>query len=178
MLTTGCGPSPEEVAGTVLGIAPFAYFVTLYLLSVLVRAWARASMCEPLEWTDWKTPWRIFGLSFVCFLGWFEADPSLLPWGLWLVTGVCAAAGCLLARVAVAIGSPRLIPWSAVAVLAVVAASSAAVFVLDNEASQALADGIEAVLWVGGRWLGPALVIAVILEAAIRLRRSANRAAA
>ncbi|MFO7563180.1 MAG: hypothetical protein R6X02_11095 [Enhygromyxa sp.] len=161
----GCGPAPEEIAGSVLSVLPVAYVVCLLLVIGLARRWAPR---VPEADIDWLRPWQAVGVSALCLLGVVAAEPGIVALAAWTVTGLLAGCACLLARIGIALRAPELIRWSAAGAALVVALVHALVFVLEPAAGRAITDAGSAVFWFVGRWLGPVVAVVLVCEAAIR----------
>jgi len=161
----GCGPAPEEIAGSVLSVLPIAYVVCLLLVIGLARRWAPR---VPAADIDWLRPWQAVGVSVLCLLGVVAAEPEIVALAAWTVTGLLAGCACLLARIGVALRARELIRWSAAPAALVMALVHGLVFVLEPAVGRAITDASSAAFWLGGRWLGPIVAVALICEAAIR----------
>lgn len=163
-VTAGCGPASQEIAGSVLAVIPLAHIVCLMLVIGLARRWASR---VPEADVDWLRPWQAVGASALGLLGLVAAEPGIVALAAWTVTGTLAGCTCLLVRLGIALRTRELIRWAAAGALLVVAIAHALVFVLDPGIGRAITDGSSALFWLGGRWLGPVVVVALFFEAAI-----------
>lgn len=163
----GCGPSPAVIAGSVLCVLPIAYVVSLLLVIGLARRW-RARV--PEADAAWDRPWQALSVFALGLFGVVTAKPGIAALAAWTVTGLAAAGACLLARIGVASRTPALLRWSAALVVLAVALAHALVFVVDAATARSITKASSAVFWFGGRWLGPLVVVALFVEAALRSR--------